>query len=496
MKKGFAIALLCLTVPAARAASVTNGLPSLADAALVQVLVTCQEQDPYLPWQERQPSFRAGYGVFISKNRIVTTESLVRNQRLIQLRRPRSGERILAELESADPQLNLALLRLDEPVSGAAPLETAESVPQNSEVDIVQFDEVSEVQHGIGHVYQITMAPLPRAPHATLTYGLLSDFNVSGEGAPVLLGGKLAGIMMSYTWGTRTGNMIPSSTIRRFVADVSEPPYEGVASAGFLWTDLVDPVKRKYLRVTDRTGGILMVQALRGTGASVAFRPQDVIIEWDGQPVDNLGFIRDPEMGRIPFTYRVAHVRKPGDSVPVKIVRNGSEQSVEVVLNRHNDWDQWIPENVTGEKAEYMVEGGLILRELDGLYLKTRGSDWQGNTDSRLVHMYMVNRQTPPEPGDRVVILTAVLPDPVNLGYQMYREEVVTRVNGEAVRRMADVFRIADRDRGIQRLTLKGVETDLVLDPAAVAAANARLSETFRISELRWQKKEFVSHGR
>jgi S1-C subfamily serine protease len=496
VKKCAAMALVLLAGTFAGVAAVTNGVPSPGDAALVQLIVTCQEQDPYQPWEERQPSFRLGYGVLISSNRVVTTESLIRNQRLIQMRRPRSGERIPAELESADPQLNLALLRLDDTMAETVPLETAESVPQNSEVDIVQFDEASEVQHGVGRVYQITMAPLPRAPYATLNYGLLSDFNVSGEGAPVLLGGKLAGIMMSYTWGTRTGNMIPYSTIRRFIADVSKPPYQGVASAGFAWADLVDPVKRKYLRVTDRTGGVLVVQALPRTGAAVTLRPQDVILDWDGKAVDNMGFIHDSALGRIPFTYLITHVRRPGDSVPVRIVRNGTEQAVQVVLNRHNDWDQLIPENVAGEKAEYMVEGGLILRELDGLYLKMRGNDWQSSADSRLVHAYVVNRQTPPDPGDRIVILTAVLPDPVNLGYQTCREEVVIRVNGEAVHRMTDVFRIANRDRGIRRLSLKGVDTDLILDPAAVAEANTRLSKTFRISELRWQKKESVSHGR
>ena len=83
------------------------------------------------------------------------------------------------------------------------------------------------------------------------------------------------------------------------------------------------------------------------------------------------------------------------------------------------------------------------------------------------------------------MILSGVLPDPANIGYQEMRDEVVTAVNGQPVRSLRDVFRIVDQDRGLARLTLQGLSVDVALDGALRGEANARIAKAYRIPELR-----------
>lgn len=485
-----ACAALALAIATfARPAPAHAGEPP-TDASLVEVLVTYQEHDPLMPWQKREPGLRRGYGVFVNHSRVITTESLVRNHELIELRRPRTGEKIPAKVEMSDPQANLACLsvRAGRLLRDVLPIPLAESVDRAARVSIVQFDDTRQIQRGDARTYQVSIASLPRAPYATLSFSLLTDFNVNGEGAPVVQSNALAGLMMSYNWNTRIGNMLPYCLIRRFLDNVDAPPYAGFASAGFLWNELVDPAKRRFLGVEESEGGVQVLAMVPGSGAAESLEPNDVILEWDGRPIDNLGFYQDPEFGRLAFSYLIAGYRKPGDQVPARIVRGRKPLTVHVRLSRLSDAAMLVPENAAGEKPDYLVEGGLVLRELDAAYLRAHGNEWQQRTDSRLVYDYLTRRYRPERPGDRIVILTGILPDRINTSYQRFNEEVVTHVNGKPIRNIGDVFDIVRADGSVQRLTLQGVGVDLVLDKAELPAANERLSRLYRIPSLRFRR--------
>ena len=107
-----------------------------------------------------------------------------------------------------------------------------------------------------------------------------------------------------------------------------------------------------------------------------------------------------------------------------------------------------------------------------------------------MVHTYLAAKHAASAVSEHVVILSGILPDPINIGYQQrFRDEIITAVNGQAVSNMTDVFRIADRDGSLRRLTLKSVGADLVLDEDELAVANARLARQYRVPALRYQQK-------
>ncbi|OVE75203.1 hypothetical protein BVX97_05165 [bacterium E08(2017)] len=457
------------------------------DDRTVQIIVTYQTRSEVFPWQGLPPKTKYGYGVFIDDTRLITTESLVRNHHVVELTKARSGTKIQAKVVMSDPQVNLALLTIDEPLNGdrkLGALDICDTVPRGANVNIVQFDETSEIQHITGKVLQTKMSVLPDAPYSALSFNILANVDVNGDGVGVLYNGSLAGIMMSYYGSSRTGSMIPYLTIKMFLDRYATKPYPGFAHAGFRWKSLLDPAKRKYLGIKDADTGILVLSCLPGTGAFDALKPQDIIIEWDGHKMDNLGFYNDPDFGRITISHLIKNKRKPNDVVKVKVIRDKKTQTVDLKLCYREDSDSLIPENVTGDKSDYIVEGGLVIREVTGSYLKALGSRWQQRINARLVSLYYDQQQEPDETDKRVVILMRVLPDPINIGYQALHNMVITHVNGKEINNLNDVADIAAKDGSIYRLTTDMLGVDIVLDKDALPEANRRIADNYRIPDL------------
>ncbi|OGV61387.1 MAG: hypothetical protein A2283_00860 [Lentisphaerae bacterium RIFOXYA12_FULL_48_11] len=457
---------------------------------IVQVTVTFQEYDPFLPWQKKNTGVKSGYGVVVGPYEIITTENLVRNNTLIELRKSGSGEKIPATVVLADEQANLALIKISDgsDLQGVFPLQLSDNVTRNGDVTMLQFDETAQIQHGKAQVVQLSMKPLPYAPYPTLTFTILTDLNINGEGSAAIRDGKLSGIVMSYDRSTRTGSMMPAITIKHFLADVMQPPYKGFASAGFVWTFLVDPAKRKYFNVNSHNKGILVLDTMPGSGASETLQSNDVILEWDGYSIDNLGFYEDPDFGRLSFIYLVMGRRSPGDVIPAKIIRNGKQTEVTVKLTRRIDRDALVPENITHQRDEYIVEGGFIIRELTGAYLSSYGQDWRRNVDPRIVNIYLTKKNHPDKNDEKVLILAGVLPNPINIGYQQFRDDVITKINGKPVNNITDVFNILKKDGSIQRVTIKSMDVDLILDQTMLTDANDELAGLYRIPNLRYQR--------
>jgi S1-C subfamily serine protease len=463
------------------------------DQSVVEIHVMVQNPDPVMPWRRQSPYIRRGFGAVIDKGRVITLESLVRNQVMVELRRARSGVKTAVRVAEADPQIGVAILEWD-PAPALAdlkPLALSTQTPTNADVTIIQFDDTGSIQSDQAHVNEILVAPLPDTPNSMLTFRALSSLNTGDRGAPVLYRNELAGLVLQSERSSQTCRILPAAVLRRFLEDVKTPPYRGVAVAGFSWTPLIDPVKRAYRGAdpTDVGGGIEVVSTLSGTPAAGVLKPGDILLEWDGFDLDSQGYYDDPEFGRLLLPYLISGRGRPGISVSLRVLREGESRDVNLTLSRRQDAEALIPDNYGSTQAEYLMECGLVFRELGGDYLRASGDKWMIQGNPRLVYYFLTRAQSPEHPGDHIVILVGVLPDAVNVGYQHIRDAVVTAVNGESIRNLADMFRIVDRDGGLRRITLLSSGQDIVLDTKERQAANQRLAKLFRIPALRHQKQ-------
>lgn len=483
MKSLFASLLVfCLPVLAAPVP------PAELPPCVVEVLVTSQQYDSHMPWSKTRPETRAGYAIVIADGRLITTEELVRNAVMVEILKPGSAIKTAAVVRQSDPRLNAALLSA--PTTGYTPIAWGLPVRAGAKIQLIQFDDAGLQQNGEGRITGVEVASLPNGAHSILTYQVLTDLKLDRVGTPAIHDGRLAGLVMQYDGGSETSLVIPAALLKRFVEDCDRTPYPGVAVAGFGWAPLTDPVKRRYLGIPDDDRGIMVLKTIPGTGAATVFQAGDVIMKWDGYDIDSQGYYTDPEFGRLLMLHQISGRRHPGDVAEAVRRRGDKTETVQVKLDAYDDSRSLVSLNIEGVRAEYLIEGGMFLRELSADYLLAFGAQWMIRANPRLVNLYLTRAQAPTTPGDRVVILAGVLPDAINVGYQSVRDEVITKVNGKPVANMRDVFAARERDGRITRLTTQTFGVDLVLDKNTMDDANRRIAERYRIPRLQYRKAQ------
>ena len=456
-----------------------------SSSCVAEVLVTAQKFDPHFPWKKGRPESRAGYGIVMADGKLITTEDLVRNAILIEIQRPGKAAKTTAHLVEADPRINAALLTAN--TDGYTPAEWGTPVGTGAKVQIVQFDEAGQQQCGDGRITSIKVSALPNAPLSILTFQALTDLKLERIGSPAFHEGKLVGLIIEYDDATQTSLVLPTAILKRFMDDASSPPYRGIAVAGMSWIPLVAPANRKYYGLSDDNQGVLVLRTIPGSGASSVLQSGDVILKWDGYAIDSQGYYTDPDFGRLLLIHQISGRRHPGDIVTLTRWRNQKSEEVQLKLDSYNDSKSLIPLNIEGEQAEYLVEGGFIFRELTADYLLSYGTQWMVRSNSRLIDLYLTRAQAPSKPGERIII-SGVLPDPINVGYQEIRDELVTQLNDKPVSSIHDVFAIRDQDSGITRIRLKTLGLDLVLDKTMLPEANRRIATLYGLSKREHRK--------
>ena len=130
-----------------------------------------------------------------------------------------------------------------------------------------------------------------------------------------------------------------------------------------------------------------------------------------------------------------------------------------------------------------MIAGGLVFQPLTKNYLRSWGQDWERRAPFRLA--YFRNQDPTPE-RPAIVILSQVLPDIYNLGYQESRQLVLEKVNGQKVNYLSDLEQALRKPmNGFHMLEfMKGDSLQrIVLDAATLDAATKRVLDRYGIDK-------------
>jgi serine protease Do len=144
-------------------------------------------------------------------------------------------------------------------------------------------------------------------------------------GALINAGGELIGIN-SQILSTSGGNIgigfaIPTNLSRDIMEGLVK---DGHVTRGYLGVMIQDvtPGLAKEFNLKDRQGALVGDVVPKGPAEKAGLKSGDVVLEFNGKAV------RDSRQ----FKLQVARV-KPGESVPVKVLRNGSTKSLDVTIN-------------------------------------------------------------------------------------------------------------------------------------------------------------------
>jgi hypothetical protein len=220
--------------------------------------------------------------------------------------------------------------------------------------------------------------------------------------------------------------------------------------------------------------------------AGGVLKPGDVVLELGGVKLDTTGYYQHPLYGRMLFALLFSDGRRPGDTMPVKLLRAGQRLDLELPLRAMRPEQDRVPPYVYGRGPDYVVKGGLVFQELTRPYLASWG-DWTRRAPPRL--LVAIDRDpddASPEP-PRIVLLSSVLPDSVNLGYQELRDLIVERVNGRPVpnlRALREAFASVSSGFHVVEFVSGQAASRIVIDARDADAASERLRRAYGVERL------------
>jgi serine protease Do len=272
-----------------------------------------------------RPGSSQGSGFFVSGDGyLVTNNHVVDNAAEVQVVMD-DGRTLDAKVVGTDPKTDLALVKVNE--AGDYPY--VRLAAEKGRVG----DWVVAIGNPFGLGGTVT-AGIVSAQHRDIGSGPYDDYmqidaavNRGNSGGPTFnLKGEVAGVNTAI-FSPSGGNVgiafaIPAHVVQRVVADLKA---NGSVTRGFIGVQ-IQPVTKEIAEAIDlkEARGALVAEAQKGTPAERAgVRAGDVIVAVNGEPVKDAR-----ELSR-----KVAAIA-PGTRVPLKILRGGREQTLELEIGR------------------------------------------------------------------------------------------------------------------------------------------------------------------
>ena len=447
------------------------------EKSVVTVEVTFKEYDYFQPWTTPTRSVRK-HGLVVGEREILTTAQHLPTETLIRLQKGGRGKWYSGKVTWLDPQADLALITSEDPTfwEGLKTAELADVVPSAPDFNLVRWrDGNFESRRVEFSKFSVKDGALSYAPRLTLE--LNTELTGLGWAEPVTLDGKVAGLTTSKAGNTC--NVVPAPFIRRVLEAQRSGQYRGLGYFDFTWQPGENPTTLKFLKLDGPERGAVVIKVPKRPGVEQVLKARDILLEVDGFPVDVEGDYLDPDYGHLLLENLSSRGKFAGDTVVLKVWRDGKEMTVNYVLPEAKYHDELVPREVFEHPPEYVVAGGLVFQQLEQPFLRGWGEDWRRRAPFRLQH-YQNDQPTPERPS--LVMLSSILPDPVNVGYQDVRMLIVDQINGRKVATLADVVAALKEPKdGVQRIQFMKGDTlqTILLDAATLDEATQRVLKRY-----------------
>jgi hypothetical protein len=360
----------------------------------------------------------------------------------------------------------------------------AKKAPTEGAVSIHRWQRSGLLDSYPGTVRQVRSGRHGLSQTSLLTLEVATGAEGLGESEAVIADGEVAGLLTGRAGDTFAALAAP--VLGQFLAGAAAGDWRGFPRAGLAWEDLSNPALRAALGLVPGESGVRLTRVAPNGSAGGILRPGDVLLELDGVKIDANGRYEHPVYGRMLFAQLFADGRKPGDSVPVKVLRAGERLELKLPLKRMLPEDDKVPPYLFGRGPEYVIAGGLVFQELTRPYLGAYG-DWTRRAPPRLTVALDREGQEPDPEWPRIVLLASVLPDPANLGYQDLRDLIVEKVNGRRIGSLDHLRQALAQPNGpfhvVELLPGQGARR-LVIGVDEARAAVARLQRAYGVPSM------------
>jgi len=448
--------------------------------SLVRITATSVEPDYRAPWNAGGLQRGVGAGFVISGNRIMTNAHVVANSRYITVERDGDPNKYPATVQFIANDCDLALITVPAPdfFKNMLPLKFGAIPALESTVSAYGYPiggERMSVTTGI-----VSRIDFQLYTHSSIDQHLAiqisAQINPGNSGGPVMQDAKVVGVaFQGYSGDVAQGvaYMIPTPVINRFLKDISNGHYDEYPDLAITYAKLQNPAQRKFLGLKDDDRGVLVGSVVAAGPSNGILRPGDVLLTIDGHPIASDANV-ELEGERAQFE-EVVERKFKGDSVKFDLLRD--KQPMTVTINLYKPWPYSVQGHSYDVRARYVLYGGLLFQPLNLDMLEAYRA-----TDLRLRHFfeYFTVEQIYLQHPD-VIVLSNILPDPINTYLAPYRGAIVDEVNGKKIRTLDELAKAFAESPDRLVIRMIGDGPPLVLDRKQVEAARERILTRYNV---------------
>lgn len=450
------------------------------EKSLVRITATEVAPDYRAPWNAGMLGRGVGAGFVIDGNRIMTNAHVVSNSRYLTVERDGDPNKYPAKVLFVGHDCDLALISVDSPnfFKNMTPLKFGGIPELESTVSAYGYPiggERMSVTTGI-----VSRIDFQLYTHSSIDQHLAiqisAQINPGNSGGPVMQKAKVVGVaFQGYSGDVAQGvaYMIPTPVINRFLKDTGDGHYDGYVDLGLTFAKLQNPAQRRFLGLKDDGRGVLVETVVAAGPCAKLLRPGDVLLSIDNHPIASDGNV-DLEGEHVEMP-EVVERKFKGDPVKFDIWRDKQPISGSVQLETVPPY--LMQSHKYDVRPRYVLYGGLLFQPLSLDLLEAYQPQ-----DLRLRHFfdfYVIDQLYLEHPD--VIVLTNILPDPINTYLSAYRGGIVDEINGKKIRTLDELAQTLAQPADRLVINMIGDGPPLVLDPKQVEQARDRIRTRYNV---------------
>ena len=448
MKNPFWILLIyCLASPLSSGAETENESIDASNLQKNVVVIRSYQQsyDWLIPWNKKALRQSAGAALVLARQQLLTTAELVSNHTLIEVRKPGDSNPYEAEVILLDYGINLALLYVPDAKfwHGLSPVKWGELELGSGK--IAYWKNKNEWESISANIKQLFVGYRSRSRSRFPIVEVIASLKSDVQGNPLVQKDQIVGMTMQK----RDSNLdvFPSSFLKAFIERSIGKPYQSFPQRGFAWQEIPQETVRDYLQIEKNLTGILIEQIWHYGSGSDVLQPNDFLVSMAGRKISSEGKIEHPQWGNIIFDFLLTDLHAE-DSISLEVVREGKQITLQSKLADFPADHHSVPLRNVFEPPRYVLRGGLLFQELNMNYLELWGKEWRSKAPVRLSIYQQLEADLAENKDRRLVLLTRVLPAPINIGYQDLHNLIVTKINDQPVHKLMDVVHAFQHPKG------------------------------------------------
>lgn len=451
------------------------------NGSIVKIFSTVKDYDYFRPWTSPDTARVTGSGFIIEGNQIITNAHVIANAASIKVHTPGNRRKFEAKVKMIGHDCDLALLEVSDLsfFEGKEPLPFSSEMPyQEQSIQVYGFPVGgSELSITRGIVSRVELSRYVYSGATLLISQVDAPINAGNSGGPVISNGVVVGIAhQGSNSGQNIGYMIPIPVVQHFLQE-KDSEYQGFPSALLTHQEMENEGIRQYYGMGKEENGILIREVCDTHFLYGLLEQGDILLAIDGFEIDALGLVFIEEMNRsLPFSFLIM-MKHFGDPITLTILRSGEQIEVQGIVDRMKKGTELVPYDTFERKPTYYIYGGCVFQPLSGNLIR----HFPPQVD--FYHLSLRGRVT--RERDEVVVLTSILDDQVNAGYQDLEIKVIDRVNGKNVANLRDMIKIIEacKDPFVVIKTID--ETEIILNREEVEERGEMILKDYSIEQDR-----------